>query len=150
MYLYEEYSAHDWRAATSVQRAPVTWREWGLCFRPFPASWNQKSIPYLWAVPYAVKRQGESTALYFCYLCPNCTKATSWQWTHFQMILPTPKCNKEYDLTKHVRWSRDWFNMTVTKKKIAFRSGDAVMWVPQLLYRQRENAPTSFFPVIHF
>ena len=26
----EEYSAHDWRAATSVQRAPVTWREWGL------------------------------------------------------------------------------------------------------------------------
>ena len=26
------YSAHDWRAATSVQRAPVTWREWGLCF----------------------------------------------------------------------------------------------------------------------
>ena len=28
----EEYSAHDWRAATSVQRAPVTWREWGLWF----------------------------------------------------------------------------------------------------------------------
>ena len=27
----EEYSAHDWRAATSVQRAPVTWRQWGLC-----------------------------------------------------------------------------------------------------------------------
>ena len=26
----EEYSAHDWRAATSVQRASVTWREWGL------------------------------------------------------------------------------------------------------------------------
>ena len=26
----EVYSAHDWRAATSVQRAPVTWREWGL------------------------------------------------------------------------------------------------------------------------
>ena len=26
----EEYSDHDWRAATSVQRAPVTWREWGL------------------------------------------------------------------------------------------------------------------------
>ena len=26
----EKYSAHDWRAATSVQRAPVTWREWGL------------------------------------------------------------------------------------------------------------------------
>ena len=26
----EEYPAHDWRAATSVQRAPVTWREWGL------------------------------------------------------------------------------------------------------------------------
>ena len=36
----EEYSAHDWRAATSVQRAPVTWREWGLCGRPWtnPAS----------------------------------------------------------------------------------------------------------------
>ena len=33
----EEYSAHDWRAATSVQRAPVTWREWGLwsCRRHF-------------------------------------------------------------------------------------------------------------------
>ena len=29
----EEYSAHDWRAATSVQRAPVTWREWGLWTR---------------------------------------------------------------------------------------------------------------------
>ena len=29
----EEYSAHDWRAATSVQRAPVTWREWGLWVR---------------------------------------------------------------------------------------------------------------------
>ena len=28
----EEYSAYDWRAATSVQRAPVTWREWGLWF----------------------------------------------------------------------------------------------------------------------
>ena len=28
----EEYSAHDWQAATSVQRAPVTWREWGLWF----------------------------------------------------------------------------------------------------------------------
>ena len=28
----EEYSAHDWRAATSVQRAPVTWHEWGLWF----------------------------------------------------------------------------------------------------------------------
>ena len=27
----EEYSAHDWWAATPVQRAPVTWREWGLC-----------------------------------------------------------------------------------------------------------------------
>ena len=27
----EEYSAHDCRAATSVQRAPVTWRECGLC-----------------------------------------------------------------------------------------------------------------------
>ena len=27
----EEYSTHDWRTATSVQRAPVTWREWGLC-----------------------------------------------------------------------------------------------------------------------
>ena len=26
----EDYSAHDWRAASSVQRAPVTWREWGL------------------------------------------------------------------------------------------------------------------------
>ena len=26
----EEYSAHDWQAATSVQRTPVTWREWGL------------------------------------------------------------------------------------------------------------------------
>ena len=26
----EEYSAHDWRAATSVHRAPVTWRKWGL------------------------------------------------------------------------------------------------------------------------
>ena len=29
----EKYSAHDWRAATSVQRAPVTWREWGLWSR---------------------------------------------------------------------------------------------------------------------
>ena len=26
----EEYSAHDWQATTSVQCAPVTWREWGL------------------------------------------------------------------------------------------------------------------------
>ena len=26
----EDYSAHDCRAATPVQRAPVTWREWGL------------------------------------------------------------------------------------------------------------------------
>ena len=26
----EEYPAHDWRATTSVQRAPVTWRERGL------------------------------------------------------------------------------------------------------------------------
>ena len=26
----EEYSAHDWWATTPVQRAPVTWREWGL------------------------------------------------------------------------------------------------------------------------
>ena len=26
----EEYSAHDWRAATLVQGAPVTWRRWGL------------------------------------------------------------------------------------------------------------------------
>ena len=31
----EVYSAHDWRAATSVQRAPVTWREWGLWFKPW-------------------------------------------------------------------------------------------------------------------
>ena len=29
----EEYSAHDWRAATSLQRAPVTLREWGLCIK---------------------------------------------------------------------------------------------------------------------
>ena len=28
----EEYSAHDWRATTSVQRAPATRREWGLWF----------------------------------------------------------------------------------------------------------------------
>ena len=27
-----EYLAHDWRAATSVQRALITWREWGLWF----------------------------------------------------------------------------------------------------------------------
>ena len=26
----EEYWAHDWRAATSVQRSPVTWCEWSL------------------------------------------------------------------------------------------------------------------------
>ena len=26
----EEYSAYDWRAAASVQSAPVTWRDWGL------------------------------------------------------------------------------------------------------------------------
>ena len=31
--LLEEYSAHDWWAATSVQRAPVTWPEWGLWSR---------------------------------------------------------------------------------------------------------------------
>ena len=30
----EEYSAHEWWAATSVQRAPVTWREWGLWYKP--------------------------------------------------------------------------------------------------------------------
>ena len=29
----EEYSVHDWQAATSVQRAPVTWQEWGLWAR---------------------------------------------------------------------------------------------------------------------
>ena len=27
----EEYSAHDWRAATSVQGTPITWRQCGLC-----------------------------------------------------------------------------------------------------------------------
>ena len=32
----EEYSARDWRAATSVQRAPVTWRKWGLWVWPPP------------------------------------------------------------------------------------------------------------------
>ena len=32
----EEYSAHDWRGATSVQRTPVTWREWGLWSWVFP------------------------------------------------------------------------------------------------------------------
>ena len=34
----EEYSAHDWWAGTSVQRAPVTWREWGLWSRP---TWSE-------------------------------------------------------------------------------------------------------------
>ena len=29
----EKYSAHDWRAATSVQRAPVTWREWACALK---------------------------------------------------------------------------------------------------------------------
>ena len=37
----EEYSADDWRAATSVQRAPVTWREWGLWAREQDRSRNQ-------------------------------------------------------------------------------------------------------------
>ena len=44
----EEYSAHDRRTATSVQHAPVTWREWGLCSKPLtkiahhspPLTWN--------------------------------------------------------------------------------------------------------------
>ena len=44
----EEYSAHDWRAVTSVQRAPVTWREWGmwwgvqvlLTWRPLVSLWR--------------------------------------------------------------------------------------------------------------
>ena len=40
----EEYSAHDWRAATSVQRAPVTWREWGLCMESF----ETEQIVLLW------------------------------------------------------------------------------------------------------
>ena len=37
---FEEYSAHDWRAATSSQRVPVTWREWGLWLR----QWNVKIL----------------------------------------------------------------------------------------------------------
>ena len=37
----EVYSAHDWRAATSLQRAPVTWREWGLWFYLSPSGFLQ-------------------------------------------------------------------------------------------------------------
>ena len=39
-----EYSAHDWRAATSVQRAPVTWREWGLWCTVYRFSHQSKHI----------------------------------------------------------------------------------------------------------
>ena len=42
--LKEEYTAHDWRAATSVQRAPVTWREWGLWKR---LSWSECRLQVL-------------------------------------------------------------------------------------------------------
>ena len=46
----EEYSAHDWRAASSVWRASVIWREWGLWsgyvsipnFRPLPPLFSRK------------------------------------------------------------------------------------------------------------
>ena len=37
----EENSAHDWWAATSVERAPVTWREWGLW--PQQSEWSVKN-----------------------------------------------------------------------------------------------------------
>ena len=30
----DEYSAHDLHAATSVQRAPIAWQEWGLWLQP--------------------------------------------------------------------------------------------------------------------
>ena len=39
-----EYSAHDWRAATSVQRAPVTRRQWGLCLGP--RSWDMDNFTW--------------------------------------------------------------------------------------------------------
>ena len=41
----EKYSAHDWRAATSVQRAPVTWREWGLCSQSLATSIGLSTHP---------------------------------------------------------------------------------------------------------
>ena len=40
----EEYSAHDWRAATSVQCAPITWREWGLRTRLYTRKVTQPQL----------------------------------------------------------------------------------------------------------
>ena len=41
----EEYSAHDWWAATLVQRTPVTCRECGLCLERWPAMNTKCLVP---------------------------------------------------------------------------------------------------------
>ena len=44
----EEYSSHDWRAATSVQRVPVTWRGWGLWSKQSWGWWFETQSRSLW------------------------------------------------------------------------------------------------------
>ena len=74
----EVYSAHDWRAATSVQRAPVTWREWGLWFT---SRRNVvKCVKYIcMKLPYVAQQVGNA---YFYRLTEIKELSGSLWWMH--------------------------------------------------------------------
>ena len=56
---FEEYSAHDWRGATSVQRAPVTWREWGLWIALYDIPVNIQIAPAIMSLaPFSIQKTG--------------------------------------------------------------------------------------------